>query len=140
MRLSRKRLLIATAVSVAVVGAWLAFNGPGRFGPSCYGYISYNALPRPLMDFQVRADGALRRVPKTHDVGAAELAWLLDAPPEVLILCKGWSGGVRPRPDVEPLGRPGLEVRILPTGEALDLFNRLRKAGRRVAIHVHSTC
>ena len=35
---------------------------------------------------------------------------------------------------------PGTEIHILKNKEAKALFNSLKKAGRRVAIHYHSTC
>ena len=123
---------------VLLASGWLGLNRPGRFGPSCYGYTSYNALPRPVIDFQIRADGTLRRVAKTHDLGEAQLHWLLDPSPDVLVICKGWSSVVQVRDEVLQL--PGRDIRVLPTGDGLSLFNELRRAGRKVAIHVHSTC
>jgi hypothetical protein len=138
MRLPIGRRLTVLALAGLLVCGWLVINRPGRFGPSCYGYISYNALPRPVMDFQVRSNGATRRVPKTHDLGVDQIQWLLDPPPDVLIICKGWSSVVQVRDEV--LNLPGRDVRIIPTGAGLELFNELRSAGRSVAIHVHSTC
>lgn len=134
----RRRIAIVVALAAALLVAWLAFNRPGRFGPSCFGYTSYGALPRPLVDFDVRTDGTVRYVAKTHDVGPAEIEWLLETRPDVLITCAGWQRRVRVRGEVGRL--EGVRVEILPTGEAQRLFNRLRREGRRVAIHVHSTC
>src|ERR1041385_7163955 len=34
----------------------------------------------------------------------------------------------------------GCEIHLLKNKEAIDLFNRLKRSGRRVAIHYHSTC
>jgi hypothetical protein len=134
----RRRLAIVAAITATLLVAWFALDRPGRFGPSCFGYTSYGALPRPVVDFDVRADRALRYVAKTHDVGLAEIQWLLDPPPDVLIICEGWQRRVQVRDDVRRL--EGVRVEILPTGAAQRLFNRLRRQGRRVAIHVHSTC
>jgi len=127
-----------TLVAAVAAGAWLAFNPPGRFGPSCFGYTAYNSIPRPVTDPQIRSDGKLRYVRKTHDLGLAQVAWLLEPRPDVLVVSIGWSSVVQVRPELTSL--PDVEVRILPTGAALDAFNSLTLAGRAVAIHVHSTC
>ena len=86
----------------------------------------------------MRPDGTSRRVEKTHELGAKDIAWLVESHPETLILSEGWRGAVRV-PD-ELRHQQGLDVRVLRTPDALRLFNQLRAAGTRVAIHVHSTC
>ena len=138
MRAGPMTRIVSLAVAGSLASLWLWVNPPGRFGPSCYGYTSYSSVPRPLMDVQVRPDGRFRSVEKTHDVGVAQLRWLIDAKPEILIVSIGWNRVVKVRPEVRAL--PETEVHVLPTGEALELFNRMKQAGRAVAIHVHSTC
>jgi hypothetical protein len=133
-----KRLLVWAAVVVALVVVWLVFNPPGRFGWCCFGYTTFGGLPRPVTDLQVRADGAVRKVPKTHALSRRDVEWLLQPLPEVLIISTGWEGVVKPDEELRTL--KGVEVKIVDSGEAKALFNQLRKAGRRVAIHFHSTC
>ncbi len=135
----RKRILVvAAAVLVVLVAAWVALNPCGRFGISNGVLTTYNRVPLPLVDLQVRGDGALRLVGKTHAISAEQLAWLATPAPEVVIIAAGWEG------DVRGVARPpallGTRILTLPTGEALKLFNSLRGQGVRVAIHVHSTC
>ena len=82
--MKRKRRLIAALVVLALVTAgWLMANPPGRFGWCCYAYTTYNACPRPISDFQVRADGSTRKVTKTHQLSFEQIEWLLDPEPEV---------------------------------------------------------
>ncbi len=135
----RKRILVVAAVVLVVlVAAWVALNPCRRFGMSSAALTTYNRVPLPLVDFQVRGDGAVRLVGKTHAIDAKELAWLATPAPEVVIIAAGWEG------DAHAVARPpallGTRILTLPTGEALKLFNALRGQGVRVAIHVHSTC
>ena len=93
----------------------------------------------PYVDVQVRANGAFRPVFKSHNIDASRLAWLLsDGAPEVLVVAVGWESAAK----VAEQFRPPNQVRllVLPTAEALDLYNSLKAQGVRVAIHVHSTC
>ena len=123
---------------ILLVGAWLLFNPIGSFGWCRFGITTYSAVPRPISDLQVRSDGKVRSVEKTHDLGLDRVSWLLDPKPDVLIIATGWSGVTKPREEITKL--QGFELRILTTGDAIKLFNKLRKESRRVAIHLHSTC
>jgi hypothetical protein len=135
----RKRVLVATVVGVGIaVVAWTAANPGRRFGVSTDMLTTYNRLPYPLVDVQVRSDGATRVVAKSHKIGAEQLAWLAQPEPEVLIIASGWQGDARATG--WPAGLTRTRVLTLRTGEALRQFNALREQGVRVAIHVHSTC
>ncbi len=130
-------LLAAGTLGVALAG-WLAANPGGRFGLSRDMLTTYNRLPVPLADVQVRSDGAMRLTRKTHRVAEDQLAWLASPQPTVLIVAAGWQQDVRIVGEVTQF--PQARVVRLPTGEALALFNSLRDQGVQVAIHVHSTC
>ncbi|MGD0091640.1 MAG: hypothetical protein ABSE73_17120 [Planctomycetota bacterium] len=137
--LTRKRKLIVLLVVVVVLSAtWFVANPPGRFGWCCFGYATYGAWPRVISDFQVRADGNVRKVEKTHQLSFERIEWLLDSNPEVLIIALGWDGVTTPDDRIREY--KGCEVHILRNKEAIDLFNRLKHSGKRVAIHYHSTC
>ncbi len=131
--------LFAAAVGLGLaLTAWVEVNPGGQFGLSASFLTRYDRLPLPLVDLQVRSDGALRVVRKLHRLGPDELAWLALPQPEVLIIAAGWQGDVRATGWPEALSRA--RVLTLRTGEALRQFNALRRQGVRVAIHVHSTC
>jgi hypothetical protein len=137
--MSPKRRLIALLVVMVVVSTiWLLTNPPGRFGWCCFGYSTYSACPRPISDFQVRVDGSTRKVPKTHLLTFAQIEWLLDPKPEVLIIALGWDGMTTPEERIRQY--KGCEVHCLENPEAIALFNRLKRSGKQVAIHYHSTC
>ncbi|MFN0116831.1 MAG: hypothetical protein ACKVQC_00875 [Elusimicrobiota bacterium] len=98
----------------------------------------FNHLPIPLIDIQVKSDGSFRKVPKTHDLRLANIQWLIDDNPEVLVISLGWSRVVKPRQEIYDF--KGCKIHLLPNAEAIELFNTLQKEGKRVAIQYHSTC
>lgn len=136
----KKRLVTALVVIAVLSTIWLVANPPGRFGWCCFGYTTYGACPCPrlIADFQVRADGETREVTKTHDLTFEQIEWLLEPKPEVLIIALGWDGVTTP--DERIREHKGCEIRLLKNKEAIQLFNRLKRSGKRVAIHYHSTC
>jgi hypothetical protein len=134
----RKGWILVGIAAAVLAGAWFTLNPPGRFGFAVFGLTTYNSVLWPVTDLEVRADGSSRRVSKTHDLLLDDIAWLLESRPETLILTEGWRGAVHIREQLRRLA--GLDVRVLRTPDALRLFNRLKRDGVRVAIHVHSTC
>jgi len=134
----RRKLLTAVAV-VAIAGVlWMLANPLGRFGWCRYAYTTFNACPRLISDIQVRADGTTRKITKTHELTFDHIEWLLNPKPEVLIIALGWDGVTSPENSIRDY--KGCEVQLLRNKEAIALFNRLKRAGKRVAIHYHSTC
>ncbi len=136
--MKRRVLVIGATVAGTVVAAWLFLNPGGRFGMSRSLFTTYNRVPLPLVDLQVRGDGTMRVVTKTHKIAAEQLAWLAEPEPRFLIIAEGWDGDARVVALPEPLKR--VQVLTLRTGEALRMFNSLRARGVKVAIHVHSSC
>jgi hypothetical protein len=134
----KKQLIAVLSVIVVLLTIWLITNPPGRFGWCCYAYSTYSACPRLVSDFQVRGDGTTRKVTKSHQLLFEQIEWLLDPKPEVLIIALGWDGVTTPDDKIRE--HTSCEIHILKNKEAIDLFNRLKRAGKRVAIHYHSTC
>lgn len=135
--MKRKPIVILSALILAL-GVWLLINPPGRFGFCMFGCLTYSSVPRPLSDLQVRSDGKTRSVSKTHSLTLDQVRWLLEPRPKILIIGTGWDGVVEPSKELQTL--PECDVRILKTGDAVQLYNALKRAGQKVAIHVHSTC
>jgi hypothetical protein len=134
----RTKVLASGGVAAACLALWLACNPAHRFGWSVYALTTYSAVPLPAIDLQVRPDSTWRQVAKTHNLKLEAVQWLLDARPEVLVIATGWDGVTVPDPRIQAL--ESCEVYILKNGEAIELYNRLKRAGRNVAIHYHSTC
>jgi hypothetical protein len=134
----KKRRMILGASLMTLLGGWIFLNPPGRFGVCMFGLTTYGCVPRPISDLQVRCDGETRTVEKTHALKLDNVGWLLDPMPSILIIGIGWDGAVHPLDLVKDI--QDCKVRILKTGEALKEYNRCKDEGKRVAIHVHSTC
>lgn len=133
-----KKLIVIVGIVLAAIVVWMCVNPPGRFGISTFACVTYSGIPRPLSDLQVRSDGKTRKVDKIHDLKVEHVAWLLESKPEVLIIAVGWDGVTKP--DGNIVGLQQCKVAILKTGEAVRLFNKLKKGKKKVSIHVHSTC
>jgi hypothetical protein len=134
-----RKLVILLVILALLSGAWVLANPPGRFGwCSCYALTNYSVWPRLVTDVQIRADGTTRQVEKTHELNFADIEWLLTPKPEILIIALGWDGVTTP--DARIRGYKDCEVQLLKNKEAIDLYNRLKRDGRSVAIHYHSTC
>ena len=134
----RAKLVTVLLVVLLPLGLWLVANPPGCFGWCGFGYSIYGACPHIISDLQIRADGTTRTVSKTHDLTFEQIEWLLRPQPEVLIIALGWDGVTTPDERIRSF--KGCEVRMLKNKEGLELFNRLKASGKRVAIHYHSTC
>lgn len=134
----KKKLAVALTVLVTLAAIWLVANPPGRFGWCCFACTTYGSWPRVISDFQIRADGETRTVEKTHDLTYEKIEWLLEPQPDVLIIALGWHGVTTP--DRRIRDYQGCEVHLLKNDQAIELYNRLKKSGKRLAIHYHSTC
>ena len=75
-----------------------------------------------------------------HRLAPEDLAQVIQASPEVLVVGTGVSGLMKVSPmTIQTLEEAGIEVRVAPTAEACRIYADLRK-GRRVAGAFHLTC
>jgi hypothetical protein len=75
-----------------------------------------------------------------HVLHVADLEAVLDATPEVLIVGQGAYGRMRvPDETARAVQNAGIELVVLPTGEAVERYNA-QPAGQRVAAALHLTC
>ena len=91
-------------------------------------------LPKRVLRNWWRRDG--------HSLVIEDLEEVLDELPERLIVGCGHSSRLEPDPSViEALGRRGVKVEALPTGEAVDRFEELEiRNPAAVAAALHLTC
>jgi hypothetical protein len=75
-----------------------------------------------------------------HNLEIADLADVLTAQPEVLVVGTGAMGLMKvPEETVSHLESKGIEVHVARTGEAVELFNKLQKDKVAIAAF-HLTC
>jgi hypothetical protein len=138
-RMAQRDAILGGAAILFTVGGWVAVNPGGEFDTSRFGLTTYARVPIPVIDVQVRGDGAFRPVLRSHAIDDARLRWLLSRePPEVLIVGVGWESTAKVASTFHP--PDGTKLLVLPTDEAIATYNSLKADGVRVAIHVHSTC
>ena len=75
-----------------------------------------------------------------HELTLADISGIMDENPEILLVGTGASGLMRVMPDVHPaVEARDIQLIILPTDEACDLYNQLSPVQRVVAA-LHLTC
>ncbi|MFQ5799865.1 MAG: Mth938-like domain-containing protein [Bacteroidota bacterium] len=76
-----------------------------------------------------------------HTLHADDIADILDAPIEILVVGTGAYGNMTVTSEVtEAASRRGIELVLAPTREAVATFNSFRAQGKRVAGAFHLTC
>lgn len=136
---SNRCAAIVLALLVILLLAPLASMAyPGRVLYSRFGLTVYGIIPIPMLDITIGPHGGLWFRDKSHFISMDEVRPLLSPDVEVLVIGIGWESAVRVDSAIEEI--EGVEVHILPTPEAFDLFNRCVSEGRRVVLIAHSTC
>jgi hypothetical protein len=92
----------------------------------------------PTLDVTVGPHGGLWFRDKSHTLSIEEVEPLLSPEVEALIIGTGWHGAVQVDPAVKEI--EGIEVHLLRTPAAFDLFNGYMSRGRTVVLIAHSTC
>ena len=134
----RCSLVVLSLLIVLLLVPTLSMVYPGTVTYARFGLTVYGAIPVPSLDITVSPGGLLWFRDKSHLVSIEEVESLLSSDVEVLVVGTGWHGAVTVDPAVQELD--GIEVHILQTPAAFELFNKLVSSGRRVALIAHSTC
>ena len=76
-----------------------------------------------------------------HVLAMADLKEMLTAPPRVLVIGTGYDGRMKvPKETLSALRGKGIEVHVLPTREAVAVYNPLAEESAEVAAALHLTC
>jgi hypothetical protein len=76
-----------------------------------------------------------------HRLSVADLKDVFEAAPEVLVVGTGTMGRMRvPVETRQEIERRGIELHVLPTGKACDLYNELEAGDGKVVAALHLTC
>ena len=131
-------LVLASLLVVLLLVPALSMFYPGKVTYSRFGLTVYGVIPVPSLDITVSPGGFLWFRDKSHFISIEEVEPLLSSGAEVLVVGTGWHGAVGVDPVIQEID--GIEVHILQTPAAFELFNELVSSGRRVVLIAHSTC
>jgi hypothetical protein len=94
-------------------------------------------------DVIITSAGKLKegRTAVRHVVGRDEFFQLVFERPDVVLIGTGQYGALRVAGEVTRWAKKaGVELIALPTPQAIERFNELSQAGKRVAAYLHVTC
>jgi len=111
---------------------------PGKIIYSRFGLTVYGLVPVAIFDITVSPHRGLWFRDKSHFISIDEIRTLLTSDVDVLIIGIGWQNQVKVDPAIQSM--KGVEIHILATPDAFDLFNKYRSEGRTVGLIAHSTC
>ena len=104
-----------------------------------FGLTVFGVLPIPFLDVTVSESGVLWFREKTHQITATEIDRLISKDVEIVIIGNGWHS-IAQLDDGVIESHPGIEFHVLPTPDAIALYNSLVAQGRVVVLLAHSTC
>ena len=135
--MNKKKIIISCSILVLIV-FWFIINPPGVFGYCRFGYTNYNSFPYPISDIQIRSDGEIRKVDKTHRLKIEDIQWLLDDKPQVLIIAIGWDDVTEVNKEIMEL--KDIEIKLINSSKIGETLDGYKKKNMKIAIHYHSTC
>jgi len=134
-----KRATIFIAILTALLSVpTVSVFYPGKITYYRFGLTIYGLVPVPVLDITVGSHRALWFRDKSHFISADEVKALLSSKVDTLIIGTGWQNQVRVDPGIRDI--KGVEIHILSTPDAFNLFNKYRTEGRTVVLIAHSTC
>jgi len=135
-----RRVRIGVWAGFAVVIALTLFSfSLKRITYARFGLTVYGVIPVPAFDFTVNRRGVLGLRPKSHQITRSELETLVDSDVEIVVVGIGWDSVAALTDEAKTLGK-SIDLRVLPTPAAFELYNKLRSEGKTVVLLAHSTC
>lgn len=113
-----------------------------------YGLTVYKGIPLPYFDVLFFPDGGFRLVDKKHYFSFRDQTFLMKQKADILLIgsgVQGRGGNGLPGKSVNQFVfnrhlLRGMQVIILRTPEACQVFNRLKREGKSVLFVLHNTC
>jgi len=113
-----------------------------------YGLTVYKGIPIPFFDVMIYENGDFRLVDKKHIFNKRDIKTISKFADDILLIGSGTYGkggyGFPERTEVQfifnNVKKKPLQVIILKTPEACEMFNRLKKQGFKVLFILHNTC
>ena len=147
-KLSRLIIIIVLVLAFVIQSiSFLKFRNQNITDNRC-GLIVYKGVPIPFFDMMIFPDGSFRLVDKKEIFNKRDLETIYARVDDILLIGSGYAGrsieGFPEKSSVQfvfnHIKKKGLQVIILPTNEACDIFNRLRSEGKNVLFIIHNSC
>ena len=147
-RWSRRVLAVVLVAALGTQAYSIYRQRDAGISYACPNLTVYRGIPLPLFDLMFFADGSIRPVDKKHLFNNRDQRTLLRYRPDILVVGAGFEGrGGNGFPDktgclfiYSDFIKRGTQVFILPTPQACDAYNRLRREHRNVLFVLHSGC
>ena len=76
-----------------------------------------------------------------YNLAIEDLNTVIDAKPQTVVVGSGYHGRMQvPQSTQDFLREKGIELKVAPTSEAVEIFNRLQRDSARVVAALHLTC
>lgn len=145
-RIPRWSLIALAIIAVLIQGIVFLNHRDKEFVRSSPGWIVYRGIPLPYFDVLIHPNGHFRFVDKKQLFTKRDQDTLKRLGGDILLVGSGFRGrGGRGFPEdtemqfiFNPHTHRGLQVIVLPTPQACDLYNQLRAGGKSVLLVVHN--
>lgn len=113
-----------------------------RIDSYSFGHIEINgqAYTSDVVIFEDRVDSSWRRK-EGHSLYPEDITAILKAKPDVLIIGTGYFGMMTvPKKTLDHIVSSGIEVKVIRTAKAVELYNSLKDKKTTVIAAFHITC
>jgi hypothetical protein len=141
-------LLALGVIGALILGQSAVRHRHDGIGTHRYGLTVYRGIPVPFFDVMIFPDGHFRAVDKKHYFTPRDRIFIDKRHADIVLIGTGYRGlggfgfphqkGSRFLYNAQT--QRGMQVIILNSNEACDLFNHLKEQGKRVLLILHSTC
>lgn len=139
---------IVLVVLKIITFSTIIFTSKQPITHNSYGWTHFRGIPIPIFDVLIYPNGLPRLVDKKHNFNKQDQLFLRQQKASILLIASGHKGqGGKGFPELNGTfflfnewTNKGMQVIILPTPEACDVYNRLISEGKKVLFVIHSTC
>lgn len=144
-----RRIFIAIfALLLILLSGSFLLNHDKNITHNSFGLSVYKGIPIPFYDAVIFPDGTFRLADKKHRFSSRDQEYFLKTKADILLVGsgsesrggKGFDINIGSTFIFNPKTIKGMQLIILPTPEACEKFNQLRKDGKSVVFVLHNTC
>jgi hypothetical protein len=144
------RYMIISLIAVTLLGLTVSFiiNNDKNITYNDHGLTVYKGIPIPFYDIIIYPDGSCHLADKKHFFRPLDVKYFKLQQPDILLIASGSEGRGGKGFDIEEgtyfiinnISLKNMQVIILPTPDACEKFNELKKLKKSVMFVIHNTC